>query len=292
MSSQPTYNPRFVQFCRARGYYPGVVERFGAEFMAWGNERGREFAEQWAGCRMLSDVVMMGRSDAQAEYDKWLTEWVDRYLERAKDMIKSELEPKLLRETLATLLPALQWRRHGIGVLQAYVREAQNPNDDEYRVHIWHPALALPGIRESGNAHNHRFDFESLVRCGELQNTNWVLTENERGDHCLYDFVHARLHDDSNRSAMQRLPGRYRVAKWVDTFRAGMKYTFLRGEYHDSWSEVMTVTLVRKFNQADEKARVVAPAHKPPVPAFSGEPLAAEEIGKYVRAAQERLRAQ
>ena len=44
-----------------------------------------------------------------------------------------------LRALVERLLPSLEWRHHGIGVLQGYVREDADP---EIRVHIWSRDLA------------------------------------------------------------------------------------------------------------------------------------------------------
>lgn len=76
-----------------------------------------------------------------------------------------------LRTLLAGLLTHLTWRHHGIGVLQAYVREHQEP---EMRVHIWHPSLVRKGIRDHGDAHDHRFDLESTVLVGNLYETLYI----------------------------------------------------------------------------------------------------------------------
>lgn len=185
-----------------------------------------------------------------------------------------------LKRLTARSLPQLRWRRHGIGVLQGYLFEGA---ELEARVHIWHPELALAGIQESGNCHNHRFSFRSTVLVGAVKNTRWWLTADPRGDHVLYDFVHARLHTEVNRSSMALVEGsRYLVAKTQEWILTGHTYEFERGHYHDSWCNDLTVTLVEKFDQTDERARVCAPLYKPPVPAFSGDPLSDAEVSRYV----------
>jgi hypothetical protein len=72
------------------------------------------------------------------------------------------------RDLVLALLPHLTWRHHGIGALQAYVREGSGV---ETRIHIWHPDLVRAGIRDHGDAHDHRFNLVSAVLVGELTET-------------------------------------------------------------------------------------------------------------------------
>lgn len=172
------------------------------------------------------------------------------------------------QQLVAALLPHLKWRRHGIGVLQGYVHE--HP-EHELRVHLWSPMLIVPGIIQSGNAHNHRFAMRSRVLLGDLQHTEWQLHEGD--GYALYDFKHARIHaTDDDRVELSPLPVRYAVTRRAVWLTAGDAYEFDRGAYHDSLPmSAVAVTLVEKYDQREERARVIAPADKPPVPAF-GEP--------------------
>lgn len=183
-----------------------------------------------------------------------------------------------LRFLVASLLDAgtLKWRRHGIGCLQAYVHEGEAY---EQRIHIWSPELMLPGIDESGNAHNHRFTLTSTVLLGALRHTEMVLEPDPFGCHETFDFVHARLHTDDNRADMRATGERFAIKRHVYEFGqlpygGCARYTFPRGAFHSS--EPLTgvvVTLVEKTDQVEEKAMVVAPVDRPPVPAFGGDPV-------------------
>jgi hypothetical protein len=195
------------------------------------------------------------------------------------------------RLLVASLLPTLKWRRHGIGALQAYVYEH---SDRELRVHLWSPRLVVPGILESGNAHNHRFAMRSQVLIGTLLHTEWQLRAGGGHELCnVFDFKHARLHKtDDDRTELSAIPGEVAVDKRSVMLQPGAEYTFERGAYHDSMplSDVV-VTLVEKFDQREERARVIAPAGKPPVPAFGlGEP-ASELVAELVSLAVAELRA-
>jgi hypothetical protein len=190
-----------------------------------------------------------------------------------------------LRKLVAALLPELSWRRHGTGALQGYVHE--NP-EHELRVHLWSPALVLPGIQESGVAHNHRFAMHSRVLHGAIQHAEWQLESGD--DFVLYDFVHARLHTEGNRAEMRALPERFDAVRVPIVIRAGQSYTFDRGAYHDSApASQLAVTLVEKFDQRDERACVIAPANKPPVPAFGGGEPPAWLVARIVEEARIRL---
>jgi len=175
------------------------------------------------------------------------------------------------RALVAKLIPHLKWRRHGIGVLQGYVSEG---GEVETRVHVWSPRLMLAGIQESGNVHNHRFAMRSLVLAGWLQHTEYQLVPGD--EFTLYDFVHARLHTEATRADMRPLAETEKAqssltgARLVETtLHAGDRYTFERWAFHSSLPLTdVVVTLVEKYDQVEERARVLAPAGRPPVPAF------------------------
>lgn len=191
------------------------------------------------------------------------------------------------RQLVAALIPHLSWRWHGIGLLQAYVREG---DERELRVHIWSPRLMLDGIRESGSAHNHRFTLTSSVLVGELEHVEWHLTGDPNGDHDLWDFPHARLQTEATRSLMHQVGERCTVEKRRLLIKQGQRYTFERFAYHSSFpvSDVV-VTLVEKTEQEETKARVVAPLAQPPVPAFGGDDLGQREPATLLEHARKAL---
>jgi hypothetical protein len=177
--------------------------------------------------------------------------------------------PREIAARLALVLPALEWRWHGIGVLQAYLYEGLTV---EERVHIWSPSLVLPGMVESGNAHDHRFDLASTVVVGRLLHTEWQATPDNAGDYETYDFVHARLQTDENRAAMRPTGERFSVRKVDIQLAAGTYYEFDRGAFHSSFPLTdIVVTVIEKRRQTETRARVIAPVSTKPVPAFSAE---------------------
>lgn len=174
----------------------------------------------------------------------------------------------LMKGMVRTVFPHLKWRWHGIGVLQAYVFEG----DYEARVHIWANDLMLPGIDVSGDIHNHRFKMRSHILVGELEHHEYDVEIGGDG-YDVYDFVHAREHTNENRSDMRLLPSQVGATVTDHQFCPGESYTFERGAFHRSSphpTSYVVVTLVEKMDQRDERAKVLAPHGKPPVPAFSG----------------------
>lgn len=155
----------------------------------------------------------------------------------------------VLASMLATRLPMLRWRHHGIGVLQAYLDEHEGV---ERRVHIWDPSLVLPGMERSGGIHDHRFDMTSFVVLGEMQHTEIAVQPALVGALEEYEVVNAResmLKAGSWHTA-PALTGRSfhgRYSKHV--IGRGHGYTFARHHFHESKVADRTVTIVEKRNQ-------------------------------------------
>lgn len=176
---------------------------------------------------------------------------------------------RLLRDAVRVCLPALSWRWHGVGCLQAYLREG---GEVETRVHLWDLDLVLPGIGRSGSIHNHRFDMRSTILAGELDHFDYHVNTDIFGDHIIYEFVNARQHNDDNRLRMNPVARASVRLRQRHCYSAGDRYDFEAGEFHASAQRTanVAVTLVEKRGQRSIKANVAAPAHLPPVPAFSG----------------------
>lgn len=196
-----------------------------------------------------------------------------------------------LREAVATLLPTLTWRWHGIGLLQAYIRESTTGM--ETRVHIWSKDLMLDGITGSGNAHNHRFRLVSTVLVGNIQHKELILSEDEEGRWETWTFPPARQHTEENRGLMVRDGKRYDIRPLPYMFTAGQTYEFETGGFHTSIPRSpIVVTIVQKHEQENIQARVLAPVDSPPVPAFgyTAEQREALDIKSWVLKAQRALR--
>lgn len=182
-----------------------------------------------------------------------------------------------LRALVGKLIPYLTWRHHGIGALQAYVRENVEP---EVRVHIWDPRLVRPGIEGHGDTHDHRFDLESTVLCGELI---------EMVMHSHVDAIHDRFFAsawdvwqvENARSAgpargfdgeCVRVESTRLFLEEPRVHRAGTTYTLKRGVFHRTTVEKTTVT-VCTMREKRGQARILVPTGTEPVHAFGGPPL-------------------
>lgn len=178
-----------------------------------------------------------------------------------------------LRASVARNLFSLNWRRHGVGCLQAYLREG---DDHEVRVHVWHPSIVRDGMVDHGDMHNHRFRMESTVLVGELEHTEADIVDDPDGEWCVYHVVHAR-EDLGARYVADKataIPGglkstwrrRVRVVRRPGVISAGQTYGFARGAFHHARVDALAVTIVTKHDQTTDRARIVA--RPDPVHAF------------------------
>lgn len=186
----------------------------------------------------------------------------------------NEVWSDLASHILARMIPTLTWRHHGLGVYQAYIHEG---GDHETRVHIFHPDLVLPGLADTGDIHDHRFDLVSHVLTGRIEHRVYtevpagIVASHKRNSarpsfesYDVYECVHARLgqHDPITTS---------RTANFQSqdfAFLAGYVYAFKAGHFHCSTVRELTVTVMEKHNQSDTRARILCPSGKPIVQCF------------------------
>lgn len=190
--------------------------------------------------------------------------------------IERDPQHEQLRKRAVAVLRSgtLRWRHHGIGVLQAYVLESQEGPLEE-RLHIWSRSLLKPGIDESGDAHDHRFDMVSHVLFGTVGHTEILPVKDERaGQWTMMDLVHARAAGAENNfhAPMRATQGRFSIAERYQIIRAGELYRFPRGVFHRSPVSGFAITWVEKRNQCATPARIIHPIDIPAVPAFGHEP--------------------
>lgn len=180
-----------------------------------------------------------------------------------------------LRALVARVLPHLQWRHSGLGMLQAYLLEGAS---DELRVHIWDPRLRREGIEESGLLHDHRFDMTSHVLAGSIQQVEYNLERlgawerPRRPVYELHQVVNARKAFAESKTldgGVSLMPGRYTVWTQSTDIPAGWYYEFPARKFHGTWPDGLTITVVRKQNQGSYPARILAPEGKPVVHAFA-----------------------
>lgn len=172
-----------------------------------------------------------------------------------------------LRRLVLSQFDRLQWRHHGIGVLQAYLFEACEP---ESRVHVWHPSLAREGISESGDCHDHRFDLTSTVLAGCLEETYFGIAEpRDDGEWQVYAVQNARAAGPDKKfdGECVLLPGRFSAEGQDFKYPAGTTYTHPRGTFHRTRVQGLAVTLCL-MSQKQGRARLLVPFGCEPIHAF------------------------
>lgn len=182
---------------------------------------------------------------------------------------------RALRVMCIALMPHLKWRHHGIGCLQAYVREAcANPigsaTNDEWRLHLWDPSLVLEGMAESGRIHDHRFDLESHVLVGHIQHVELVTRENAEGEFEEYDVTNARASGPTFHTDPVKTGRRFSGGAVGRVFDEGESYAFDRGVFHWTAPLAPSLTLCRKKNQSGQ-ARILGAWGRTIVNAFGNE---------------------
>lgn len=192
----------------------------------------------------------------------------------------------MLRAALVAQWPALSWRHHGIGALQAYVREHTDP---EIRVHIWSPKLVRPGIVGHGNAHDHRFDLTSYVLAGVLLDTQHRIIPDINGDWSVSTVEHARsAGPERNYDGKHSAPVFHCYMQATTALiRAGLSYCILRGDFHSTEPAADLTVTVCAMSRKRGMARILVPRGEEPVHAFGDEFLSPEELSGLVRDARE-----
>ncbi len=169
-----------------------------------------------------------------------------------------------LRVLAAALLSSrfLEWRHHGIGLLQCYVTDEWKP---EVRIHIWHPDLLIQGMEKSGQIHNHRFSLKSTVLTGCIGHAEFNLKPSIYGAWQKWTVLNAR----KGAEPPQPADGiRYDADIRHGTIYAGETYEFPVSKFHKSNVTELAVTLVTKHDQVDTRAMILAPHDTVPVHGF------------------------
>ena len=177
-----------------------------------------------------------------------------------------------MRALVLSALDRVEWRHHGIGVLQGYVRENVEP---EVRIHIWSRRLLKPGMDISGDIHDHRFDMMSHVLCGSIEHEELIEREDPTGDYAMMALTHARAAADTNYHGPTRpLSGRFSVIRNQLTIKRGWSYSFPAQRFHHSPlpGDDVAVTCVEKHQQQEARARLLYPVAHEPVMAFGHGP--------------------
>jgi hypothetical protein len=143
---------------------------------------------------------------------------------------------------------------NGVGFAQVYITP-------DVRLHVWHPDL--PAEPEGfGCRHDHRFDFTSTVLVGAITNLWLTYNASPFGGFLRYKVQPAHLG-----AALPELADSYPVQVTIDkaqVVRAGESYSFPKRWFHESRGHGTTVTCMRKFNQEESWAGILAPKGQSP----------------------------
>lgn len=176
----------------------------------------------------------------------------------------------LRMRTIANLVDdRLKPRYHnGIGFAQVYLAP-------EVRLHIWHPEF--PNIPEAfGTRHNHRYDFLSTVLIGAMTNITLDFYDDPDGYFRLYKIQPAHLGPAD--PILDETAAYDVVVRKIEVVRAGESYTFPKGVYHEGRSNGITATILKKLNQEDSWAGILAPADQEPEHGMARETISAEDL--------------
>jgi len=158
-------------------------------------------------------------------------------------------------------LDRVHWRHHGAGMIQGYITPC-------LRVHVWHPSLVLPGMYDAGVIHDHRFDLESVLLVGSMVNREYVTSPAGQTEFDLFEVNcgKAKSGDDP------MLVGHMRADALDCLVHEGECYTFPRGCFHMSIPQhehdEVVVSLMKKSDEQEVKARLLVPVGMKPVHAF------------------------
>jgi hypothetical protein len=151
----------------------------------------------------------------------------------------------------------------GVGMIQMYLNE-------QYRIHVWHPELRAK-TEAFGNRHSHRFDLTSTVLLGNVFDTALRLEPNFfNGRFETFDVVPAHkgvITRPTPNDAMFDL-----IVTGIRHYRTGETYAIKKFDYHETKTEGLTVTLLRKDNQEETHARIIGFAGQRPIHAMANPP--------------------
>lgn len=207
-----------------------------------------------------------------------------RYLSTVIEPVDPARLAELRALARAALATPLKWRQHAVGMLQAYLVEDADP---EIRVHIWHPDLVRTDLAvDGGRPHDHRFVMRSTVIDGVVGHDELHVTpvaDGEAAPWVEYTVRHAR----AGAAPLVATGRRLRADVVAGTIEAGHTYEFRAGEFHHSTVAGLAVTVVSKFAQRAEPARVLFRAGCEP--AFGVSAVDADVVARYVDLAREAL---
>lgn len=212
---------------------------------------------------------------------------------RIKDILAMSDKHPLHQSVRVDLINGrLKPRYHaGVGFAQVYLSE-------DVRLHLWHPDL--PTEPESfGCRHDHRFDFTSTVLLGAVTNIFLSMEPGARyiagsGDQKVegygpfdeWEVMPAHL--GSAEPAIRRRGVDVKI-DGIQLLKAGETYSFPKRRYHESRGHGVALTVMKKFNQEDSWAGILAPKGQPPVHGMAGPQVSKDTLVGLLLAAIDKI---
>ena len=160
----------------------------------------------------------------------------------------------------------LEWRHHGLGMLQAELSEA-------LRIHIWHPDLVDPKMAWPRCVHDHRFDLVSAVVVGAVIDVPCRVSEGSwwRGPKPpppysenvhVHEIAHAKVQfaEGPHAAAAQPVIMKATLTSYESELHgAGTEYRLVKRVFHTTRVEDLAITVVHRSNFDSEEwpARVL-----------------------------------
>lgn len=150
---------------------------------------------------------------------------------------------------------------NGVGMMQAYLTE-------DVRMHVWHPELTTP-LESFGNRHDHRFSLESIILLGAIVDIQYQELDGE-GPFNIYEVKPAHFGDTPT---PQLLSCEHAFSpESIQKHCTGDRYWVPKRIVHETRAEGLTVTIMRKFDQEEQWARIIATKDQQPEHAMLRKP--------------------
>lgn len=122
------------------------------------------------------------------------------------------------------------------------------------RLHVWAPDLPVAQLVRTP-IHDHTFDFQSEILLGRLAHREWDSIHYCDGPYKIYKA-------STGIEAPELVFNGYTCDLGEERnflFGAGSRYFFRQGQFHDSWAEELTLTVISKRSSSTGNPRVLVP---------------------------------
>jgi hypothetical protein len=178
---------------------------------------------------------------------------------RAFQIAVLEILDGALRELAAGRMPGGDWSVQGFGMLRLYIKKIG-------RLHVWDTALRYPAV---SMIHNHSWDLRSHVVSGVVQNTRYLVFENEEGARKywgekasifkLEPFYKHTMITGYNCEVVVPQSTVFLHGYRPELFRAGEHYTQAASEIHRTDASDGTITLMERNEDVNGQADIFWP---------------------------------